>query len=143
MSITSPHHTVRLTWSETHHAFTAVAQNKPGWEAPKGLDASAVLLLELRTQALDASNAQAFLQTVMSLIAHQSKVVLDLAEVRFMDGQGLAALIVFNTTLKKLNAQLHLCELTHTVSKLFELARLNRTLKTHARCFDAVHHCEC
>jgi anti-sigma B factor antagonist len=97
-----------------------------------------ILVLELRVEKLTASNAHAFLQAVKVLMPHQRKVVLDLAGVQFIDSLGLGALLSCRQYLNDVQGHLHLCELSHTVSKLLELMRLERTFQIHGTCAEAV-----
>jgi anti-sigma B factor antagonist len=102
------------------------------------VEANDVLVLELRVEKLNASNAHAFLQAMKALLPHQRKVVLDLAGVQFIDSIGLGALLSCLQRLKDIQGDFHLCELSHTVSELFKLMRLHRSFKIHGTCADAV-----
>jgi anti-sigma B factor antagonist len=102
------------------------------------LEVNDVLVLELRVEKLDASNANEFIQAAKSLIAQQRKVVLDLAGVQFVDSLGVGALLSCRQNLNSLQGQLHLCELSHTVSKLLRLMRLDKTFQIHDTCAGAV-----
>ena len=102
------------------------------------VEADDVLVLELRVEKLTTSNAQAFLQAVKALILHQRKVVLDLAGVQFIDSLGLSALLICVQYLNDMQGRLHLCELSHTVSKLLRLMRLEHTFQIHDTCADAI-----
>jgi anti-anti-sigma factor len=102
------------------------------------IEANDILVIELRVEKLDASNAPALLRAVKPLIARWRKVVLDLAGVQFIDGIGLAALLYCTRYLKTVQGHLHLCELSHTMSQLCKLMRLHRTFTIHASCADAV-----
>jgi len=85
-----------------------------------------VLVIALREDNLDASNVQAFRDTVHSLVQNHTRVALDMAGVKFVDSSGLGALI---SCLRQLNARqgdFRLCNLSITVRALFELMRMHR-----------------
>jgi len=107
------------------HTLIAVAQSAQRRDESSCVGADGVLVLELRVERLDASNAQALLQFMKSHLQHGCKAVLSLAGVQFIDSAGLAALLSCLQHLKNIQGQLHLCDLSHTVSALFKLMRLH------------------
>lgn len=75
---------------------------------------------------LDAAAAQAFKRDMVDFIhAGHRRIVLNLADVEFMDSTGLAALL---STLKTLDGsgEFALAGLTEKVRKLFAITRLDR-----------------
>ncbi|HZR22476.1 MAG TPA: STAS domain-containing protein [Vicinamibacterales bacterium] len=75
---------------------------------------------------LDASNAADFKRDMATVIDANSKLVLDLSRVRFVDSSGLGAFI---SCLRKLNAKggdLKLCAMSKPVRGVFELVRMHR-----------------
>lgn len=97
-----------------------------------------VLVIELREDNLDASNVREFRDAVQSLMQERTRVVLDMAGVKFVDSSGLGALI---SCLRHANARkgdLRLCELSRTVRALFELMRMHRVFTIHETRGDAV-----
>ena len=78
---------------------------------------------------LDAGNAADFKRDMAPLIDANSKVVLDLSRLRFVDSSGLGAFI---SCLRKLNAKggdLKLCGLSQPVRAVFELVRMHRVFE--------------
>ena len=102
------------------------------------IEGNDVLVLELRVVKLSASNAYAFGQTMKPHITKQRNVVLDIAGVQFIDSMGLGALLACLRKIKVLNGQLHLCELSPTVSQLVKLMRLHNTITIYGTCAEAV-----
>lgn len=102
------------------------------------IEVNDVLVIELRVVKLCASNAHAFRQAMKAHIAIPRNIVLDIAGVQFIDSMGLGALLACLQKIKVLNGQLHLCELSQTVSHLFKLMRLHNTIKIYGTCADAV-----
>lgn len=97
-----------------------------------------VLVIELRADNLDASNVREFRDAVQSLMQDRTRVVLDMAGVKFVDSSGLGALI---SCLRQLNARkgdFRLCEMSRTVRALFELMRMHRVFNIHDHRGDAV-----
>ena len=95
------------------------------------IEANDVMVLELRTASLDASNVREFRDAVQGLIEGRTRVVLDLSDVKFVDSSGLGALI---SCLRQTNARkgdFRLCAMTKTVRALFELMRLHRVFNIH------------
>ena len=97
-----------------------------------------VLVIELREDNLDASNVREFRDAVQSLMQERTRVVLDMAGVKFVDSSGLGALI---SCLRQTNARkgdFRLCEMSRTVRALFELMRMHRVFTIHQARGDAV-----
>jgi anti-sigma B factor antagonist len=75
---------------------------------------------------LDASNAGELKRDIAVVLQANTKVVLDLTRVRFMDSSGLGAML---SCLRQINAkkgELKLCGLSRQVRGAFELVRLHR-----------------
>ena len=95
-------------------------------------------------EELDAGNAGEFKRDVAPLLENNSKVVLDMSRLRFVDSSGLGAFI---SSLRKLNAKggdLKLCGMSKQVRAVFELVRMHRvfdildTRDNAIRAFDLV-----
>ena len=102
------------------------------------IEAEGVLVLELREDNLDASNVREFRELASALIQDHSRVVLDLAGVKFIDSSGLGALISCLRQLNGRRGDFRLCALSRTVQALFELMRMHRVFQIHATREDAV-----
>lgn len=87
---------------------------------------------------LDASIAEAFKTYVFDRIEEgKSDIVVDLAEVRFMDSSGLSALVA---GLKKLsgNGSFSLASAQPAVKDLFDLTSMDKLFKLHGSVAEAV-----
>ncbi len=97
-----------------------------------------VLVIELREDNLDASNVREFRDAVQSLMQERTRVVLDMAGVKFVDSSGLGALISCLRQANGRKGDLRLCEMSITVRALFELMRMHRVFTIHEARGDAV-----
>jgi anti-sigma B factor antagonist len=87
---------------------------------------------------LDASNAADLKRDIGPVLHANTKLVLDLTRVRFMDSSGLGAML---SCLRQLNAKkgdLKLCGLSKQVRGAFELVRLDRIFEIYPTKADAV-----
>lgn len=97
-----------------------------------------VMVIELREDNLDASNVREFRDAVQSLMGDRTRVVLDLAGVKFIDSSGLGALISCLRQVNSRRGDFRLCEMSRTVRALFELMRMHRVFHIHDTRADAV-----
>ena len=77
-------------------------------------------------EELDAGNAGDLKRDIAPVLEANTKLVLDLSRLRFVDSSGLGAFI---SCLRKLNAKggdLKLCGMSKQVRALFELVRMHR-----------------
>ncbi len=85
-----------------------------------------VAAVSVPVDELDASNASELKRDMAPVLQANTKVVLDLSRVRFMDSSGLGAML---SCLRQINAkkgELKLCGMTRQVRGAFELVRLHR-----------------
>ena len=85
-----------------------------------------VAVVVVPVEELDASNAAEFKRDIAPLLEGNTKLVLDLSRLRFVDSSGLGA---FLSCLRKLNAKggdLKLCGMSKQVRAVFELVRMHR-----------------
>ncbi|WP_420473273.1 STAS domain-containing protein [Noviherbaspirillum sp. ST9] len=85
-----------------------------------------IAIVRPQVKRLDASVALAFKQEVQQVVESGEKaLVLDLADVQFMDSSGLGAMV---SILKALGAggRLAVCNVTGAVLSLFKLTRMDR-----------------
>lgn len=102
------------------------------------IEGNNVLVIELREDNLDASNVREFRDTVQSLIQAHTRVVLDMAGVKFVDSSGLGALISCLRSLNARQGDFRLCQLSATVRALFEMMRMHRVFNVQPTRDDAV-----
>ena len=97
-----------------------------------------VAVAAVPVEELDASNAGEFKRDIASLLETNTKMVLDLGRLRFVDSSGLGAFI---SCLRKLNARggdLKLCGMSKQVRAVFELVRMHRVFDILGTRDDAV-----
>ena len=96
------------------------------------------LLITAMDDRVDAAVAIQFKDTMRQIASEypQSRVVLDMSEVNFLDSSGLGAVVA---TMKLLGPErkLELAGLTPTVAKVFRLTRMDTVFKIHATLADA------
>jgi anti-anti-sigma factor len=79
---------------------------------------------------LDGVQAKELRQQVGELVAAGNTLVLiDLAEVNFMDSSGLVALVAALKIIKTAGGDLYLCSIADPVKNLFALTRLDRVFE--------------
>ena len=85
-----------------------------------------VTVVRVALDTLDAGNEKRFKKEVISALEPNSKVVLDLSEVDFIDSSGLGVILSCFRHLQSTNGDLKLCCLNDQVRMLFELVRMHR-----------------
>ena len=93
----------------------------------------------LPVEELDASNAGEFKRDIAPVLEANSRLVIDLSRLRFVDSSGLGA---FLSCLRQVNAKggdLKLCGMSKPVRTVFELVRLHRIFDILATTAEAVH----
>jgi anti-sigma B factor antagonist len=88
------------------------------------------LVVSLKEKRLDAVIAASFREALVERIDQgQRNIVLDMADVNFMDSSGLGAVVFI---LKHLGhkGRLHMCGVTPGVMAVLKLTRMDRVLKT-------------
>lgn len=84
------------------------------------------VVVVLKTDRLDANNAQILKRAMESVLRDAKNVVIDLGSVRFMDSSGIGALL---SCLRQVNAaggQLRLCSVQEPVRQIMDLVRMHR-----------------
>lgn len=90
-----------------------------------------VLVVQFTDDNLDASNVREFREAIQVVIKNQTKVVLDMSKMKFVDSSGLGALI---SCLRDTNARkgdFRLSAMSRSVLALFELMRMHRVFNIH------------
>jgi anti-sigma B factor antagonist len=88
------------------------------------------LVVSLQEKRLDAVIAPSFREALVERIDQgRHNIVLDMAQVNFMDSSGLGAVVA---VLKHLGSKgrLHICGVTPAVMAVLKLTRMDRVLKT-------------
>ena len=87
---------------------------------------------------LDASNAGEFKRDVAPVLQANTKVVLDLSRLRFVDSSGLGAMLSCLRQLSAKSGDLKLCGMSKQVRALFELVRMHRIFDIYGTKEEAV-----
>jgi anti-sigma B factor antagonist len=90
-----------------------------------------VTVVAIPMEELDASNSDEFKREVAPLLEGATKLVFDLARLRFVDSSGLGAFI---SCLRKANARggdIKICGMSKQVRVVFELVRMHRIFDIH------------
>jgi anti-sigma B factor antagonist len=98
-----------------------------------------VAVAVIPVEELDASNAGDFKRDIAPVLESQTKLVIDLGRLRFVDSSGLGAFI---SCLRKLNGKggdLKLCGMSKQVRAVFELVRMHRIFEIFGTTDEAVH----
>ena len=88
---------------------------------------------------LDASNAEEFKRDMAPVLQANTKVVLDLSQLRFVDSSGLGAILSCLRQLSAKSGDLKLCGMSKQVRGLFELVRMHRIFDIYGTREEAVH----
>jgi anti-sigma B factor antagonist len=92
----------------------------------------------LFVEELDASNTAEFKQHIAPVLAEHRRVVIDLAQLRFIDSSGLGAVLSCLRQLSSRGGDLKLCSMSKPVRAAFELVRLHRVLDIYPSRAEAV-----
>ena len=81
---------------------------------------------------IDLSRSPMFQAELLKIIDSKPKrIVINLAEVRYMDSSGVASLVKLLSRVRKLGIQLRLAERTDRVRSVFEITRLDSVFEIH------------
>ena len=97
-----------------------------------------VAVVAVAVEELDAGNTVEFKRDMSPVLEANTKVVLDLSKLRFVDSSGLGA---FLSCLRKMNAKgsgLRLCGMSPQVRTVIELVRMHRIFDIHGTKGEAV-----
>ena len=97
-----------------------------------------VAVVVMPVEELDAGNTVEFKRDIAPALEANTKVVLDLSKLHFMDSSGLGSLL---SCLRKLNAKggdLKLCGMTPPVRTVIELVRMHRIFDIYGTKEEAV-----
>ena len=75
---------------------------------------------------LDASNAGEFKRDIAPVLQANTRLVIDLSRLRFVDSSGLGAMLSCLRQLSAKSGDLKLCGMSKQVQGLFELVRMHR-----------------
>jgi len=101
------------------------------------LDGVSVAVLPV--DELDASNAPEFKRDIAPALQANTKLVLDLSRLRFVDSSGLGAILSCLRQLSAKSGDLKLCGMSKQVRAAFELVRMHRIFDIAGTREEAVH----
>ncbi|MEN9384689.1 MAG: hypothetical protein RL323_1832 [Pseudomonadota bacterium] len=85
-----------------------------------------VIVIDCQMENLDASNVRSFRDAIQPLMKDQTRVVVNMSQMKFVDSSGLGALISCLREVNGRKGDLKLCSMTRSVRALFELMRMHR-----------------
>jgi len=97
-----------------------------------------VVVAEVPVDELDASNTGEFKRAIAPLRQANSKLVLDLSRLSFVDSSGLGAMLSCLRQLSAKGGDLKLCGMSKQVRALFELVRMHRIFDIYGTKEEAV-----
>ncbi len=83
------------------------------------------------TGRITSTTSDTLQTTIRGLIPEAKRVVLDLADVNYIDSSGLGALVGLYVCAKKQNCELKLINLNHRVKELFRITKLASVFEGH------------
>ena len=98
-----------------------------------------IAVAEVPVDELDASNAPEFKRDIAPVLQTNTKLVLDLSRLRFVDSSGLGAMLSCLRQLSAKSGDLKLCGMSKQVRGLFELVRMHRIFDIYGTKEEAVH----
>ena len=85
-----------------------------------------VAVVQIPVDELDASNAAELKRDIAPVLDTNTRLVIDLSRLRFIDSSGLGAMLSCLRQLSAKNGDLKLCCMTQQVRAAFELVRMHR-----------------
>jgi anti-sigma B factor antagonist len=85
-----------------------------------------IAVVEVPVDELDAGNAPEFKRDMAPVLQANTKLVLDLSRLRFVDSSGLGAVLSCLRQLSAKNGDMKLCGMSKQVRGAFELVRMHR-----------------
>jgi anti-sigma B factor antagonist len=98
-----------------------------------------VAVATMPVDELDASNAEEFKRDIAPVLQANTKLVLDLSRLRFVDSSGLGAMLSCLRQLSAKSGDLKLCGMSKQVRGLFELVRMHRIFDIYGTKEEAVN----
>ena len=90
-----------------------------------------IIVVGLAADSLDASNTNEFKSAAAQAIVEKAKMVLDLAQVQFIDSSGIGAILSLLRKVSETGGDLKLSGLNQQPRTVFELSRLHHILDTY------------
>lgn len=103
----------------------------------------AVTIARLSFESLNVNNARDFRSAMENLLKQDSKIVLDMGALAFIDSSGIGALVACVKMARSLKGDVKLSTLTLPVQNLLALVRVNRFVQVFDVVDDAVRSFSC
>lgn len=101
--------------------------------------AEGILFVKPLEKSIEAGNSREFKRKVADLVDNGERtLVVNLAEVEFMDSSGLGSLISILKLLANAQGSIIICELREQVRRLFDLTRLDQVFQIFSKEEEAV-----
>jgi anti-sigma B factor antagonist len=84
-----------------------------------------VTIIAVNVEELDAANADDFRRTIAPLLKGCRKLVLDLAQLQFVDSRGCGVILSCLKHVSTAGGDLKLCRVTQPVQMVFDLIRMH------------------
>jgi anti-sigma B factor antagonist len=98
-----------------------------------------IAVVTVPVDELDASNTGEFKRDMAPVLQANTRLVLDLSRLRFVDSSGLGAMLSCLRQLSAKGGDLKLCGMSKQVRGLFELVRMHRIFDIYGTKEEAVH----
>ena len=85
-----------------------------------------VVILDVPNESIDASNCNDFKRDIEPTLEANARIVLDLANVQFVDSAGLGVMVWAVRQLASIGGEIRLCNVNGSVRALFELVRMHK-----------------
>lgn len=100
--------------------------------------AGGVLVATIPSGNLDEGAAQDFRRAMYNLLRGNTRVILDMALVKYVDSSGLGVLLSCLREVNDAGGDMKLCRLTSTVRSLFQLVRFHRVFEIYGSRREAI-----
>ncbi|MHC4561647.1 MAG: STAS domain-containing protein [Planctomycetota bacterium] len=88
---------------------------------------------------IDLAHSNRFQSDLDNILADKpERLILNLADVSYMDSSGIASLVKMLSRIKVMGASLHLVGMNDRVRSLIEITRLDQVFEIHSTCDEAL-----
>jgi len=97
-----------------------------------------VLIIHFELSTLDTNNYNDFKNSLFDIIEGETKILLDIKTIQFIDSAGLGAILSILRKVHDNSGVVKMCGVSNSVKVLFELVRLSRLLDIYETEQDAL-----
>lgn len=98
-----------------------------------------VTVVQLSFESLNSGNVREFKSKIEGYLKPDTKMVLDMGKLRFVDSSGIGAILSCTKALAAVKGSLKLCSVTDPVQNLFQLIHMDRILEVYPAREEAIH----